>query len=54
LAVYYLKEPDSGTEQRGKALFAPTESQKGDKNVLELIKLRSDELTSTQVYRVNK
>jgi len=54
LAVYYLKEPDSGTEQRGKALFAPTESQKGDESVLELIKLRSNEVTSTQVYRVNK
>jgi hypothetical protein len=54
LAVYYLKDPESGAEQRGKALFAPTESQKGDESVLELIKLRSNEITSTQVYRVNK
>lgn len=52
LAVYYLKDPDLNTDPRKKALFAPTDSQKSDESVLELIKLRSEEATSSQVYRV--
>jgi hypothetical protein len=40
IAIYYVCEPDIGSEDRNKALFAPTEDQKGDKLVEELIKQR--------------
>lgn len=51
MAVYYLKEPDIGANTRGRALFAPTDVQKENQEVADLIKLRSDVATSTQVYR---
>lgn len=50
LAVYYLCEPASDSDTRGRALFAPREEQKSDADVLELIRLRSDVATSTGVY----
>ena len=50
LAIYYLTEPPENTDKRGKALFAPTESQQGDKDVLELIKKRSDVNLAADVY----
>ena len=53
-AVYYLKEASLDANPRGRALFAPIESQKDDEEVLKLIQLRSNEATSTQVYRLNK
>ena len=51
LAVYYLTEPDKNVDVRGKALFAPTEAQKNDKSVIELIAKRSSCATSSAVYR---
>jgi Rps23 Pro-64 3,4-dihydroxylase Tpa1-like proline 4-hydroxylase len=53
LAAYYLTEPRDCTSERGKALFAPHESQKDDKEVLELIEKRSSLTTFDQVYRKN-
>lgn len=41
LAVYYLCDPREGAVQRKRALFAPTEAQAGDREVLELIERRS-------------
>ena len=51
LAIYYLREPADGADKRGRALFAPREEQKGDGDVLETIKLRSNVNTSSNVYR---
>ena len=50
LAIYYLKTPADNADQRGKALFAPTDDQKTDKDVLNLIKLRADTKTASSVY----
>ncbi|MCF6764292.1 2OG-Fe(II) oxygenase [Thiotrichales bacterium 19S3-7] len=50
LAIYYLSEPRAGASSRGKALFAPHESQKNDKAVLDLIKRRSQVHTARDVY----
>jgi hypothetical protein len=41
LAVYYLCEPREGAADRNRALFAPTEAQAGDREVLELIRRRA-------------
>jgi hypothetical protein len=41
LAVYYLCDPREGAVARNRALFAPTEAQAGDREVLELIERRS-------------
>jgi len=41
LAMYYLIDPPESVDQRGRALFAPTEDQKLDQEVLDLIKRRS-------------
>lgn len=51
LAIYYMREPAEGAEQRGRALFAPREEQQGDEEVLETIRLRSSVSTSSSVYR---
>jgi hypothetical protein len=51
LAIYYLREPANGAEQRGRALFAPREEQRGDEAVLNTIRLRSNVATSSNVYR---
>ncbi len=51
LAVYYLCKPNKGVNKRGKALFAPTEEQKKDKSVLELIEKRSDVKLASTVYK---
>ena len=50
LAVYYLCDPPEKVSKRGKALFAPSESQKGDKEVLDLIKKRSSVKGANKVY----
>jgi len=50
LAVYYLCKPNEKVRKRGKALFAPTESQKDDKEILELIKMRSSIKTAHKVF----
>lgn len=51
LATYYLTEPNAQTEQRTRALFAPSPEQAGDAEVLELIRRRSDESTAASAYR---
>ena len=54
LAIYYLCEPSENVDTRGKALFAPTEEQKSDKSILDLIKKRSSVNTASSVYKKNK
>jgi hypothetical protein len=51
MAVYYLVQPPVGVDARGKALFAPTEAQKDDPAVRELIERRASVTTAAQVYR---
>ncbi|MEM9242526.1 MAG: 2OG-Fe(II) oxygenase [Pseudomonadota bacterium] len=51
LAIYYLTDPPEDVDERGKALFAPAESQKDDQAVLELIRERSNVKTAKDVYR---
>lgn len=51
LAAYYTFAYDGKTEERSKALFVPREEQKGNKEVLDLIKKRSDINLSREVYR---
>jgi len=50
LAVYYLKQPPVGVDERSRALFAPTEEQKNDESIIELIKNRSNTSTAKKVY----
>lgn len=50
IAVYYLCEPPSKIDKRGKALFAPTDDQANNKDVLELIKKRSNTKTAGSTY----
>jgi len=50
IAIYYLCKPPPKISQRGKALFSPMENQKDDKEVLELIKLRSSVKSAHKVY----
>ena len=54
LAVYYLTEPPANVNERGKALFAPTDDQKEDVEVLELIEKRSSVATASSVYSYKK
>ena len=51
IAVYYLTTPPEAVDTRQKALFAPTESQKGNPQILELIAKRAAGDTAGQVYR---
>ena len=50
LAIYYLCKKPKKVSKRGKALFSPSESQKGNKNILKLIKLRSSVKHAHKVY----
>jgi hypothetical protein len=50
MAVYYLCKAPVNADPRGKALFAPTEEQKGDAEILQLIKRRSSVKTASSVY----
>ncbi len=52
IAIYYLTKPRKKSEQRSKALFSPTENQKNDKRVLNLIKKRANEKLATKTYRM--
>jgi Rps23 Pro-64 3,4-dihydroxylase Tpa1-like proline 4-hydroxylase len=54
IAVYYLTEPEEDASPRAKALFAPHKEQKDDKDVLELIHLRSGLGTANEAYRKKK
>ncbi len=40
LAVYYLTDPPEGTDQRPRALYAPTKEQENDPEILKLIQER--------------
>jgi hypothetical protein len=51
LAIYYLRDPVSDADMRQRALFVPRENQRGDEEVLETIRLRSDVKTSSKAYR---
>lgn len=51
IAVYYLCEPHKNVNERGKALFAPTDKQANDKAVIELIKKRSNIKTASSTYK---
>lgn len=51
IAVYYLVTPQQDTDPRAKALFAPSEAQKDDQDVLDLIKLRASGDTAHHVYK---
>ena len=50
LAVYYLTSPSQNVDTRCKALFAPTEEQVNDAEVLDLIAKRSDAKTAASVW----
>jgi hypothetical protein len=54
IATYYLCGPRPGVSERGKALFAPYDSQAGNEEILELIRLRSQVITAASVYRSKK
>ena len=50
LAIYYLTEPNNAKLNQ-RAVYAPREDQKNDKQVIETIKLRSDVNQSSSVYK---
>lgn len=50
IAVYYLQEPVGKVSSRSRALFTPTDTQKGDRKIEDLIKKRSDLNQSKDVY----
>ena len=52
LAAYYLCDPPKEVDTRGKALYAPNEEQKGDKDILELIEKRANINSFSNVYKV--
>ena len=54
IAVYYLTTPPENTDPRGKALFAPTEEQKKDAAVLDLIRKRSSTDAAADVWKGKK
>lgn len=54
LATYYLCEPAPDIDKRGKALYAPAENQKGNEEILELIKKRSSLTEFSKVYKVKE
>ena len=41
IAVYYLTPAPKDADKRNRALFVPTEEQKNDKDILDLIERRS-------------
>ncbi len=51
LAIYYLCKPANDAPTHARALYAPTEEQKQDASILEMIKKRVDVNASSQVYR---
>lgn len=50
MAVYYLAPAPAASEERGKALFAPTAEQEGNPEVLELIEKRAQTHLAASVY----
>ena len=54
LAIYYLAEPAKDAPQRSRALYAPTEDQKDDEVIKDLIKKRADLEKSLNTYKTTK
>lgn len=54
IAAYYVQPAPAITEQRGRALFAPREDQRGDKDIENLIKMRASINQSADVYKYKK
>lgn len=54
IAAYYVHPAPAITEQRGRALFAPREDQKGNQEIQDLIKMRASINQSADVYRYKK
>ena len=52
LAAYYLCDPAPNAEQRYRALFSPRDNELENKEMLDIIKLRSDLNLSASVYRI--
>ncbi|QEO18639.1 2OG-Fe(II) oxygenase [Acetobacter vaccinii] len=52
MAIYYLCEVKESASPRQRALFAPRENQVGNKEIEDIIKLRSDVKKSHSVYKV--
>ena len=51
LAVYYLINPEVGSDLRNKALYAPRDDQIGDESILKLIEKRADSVKFFESYR---
>lgn len=54
LATYYLCEPQMNAPERSKVLYAPTDEQKSDEKIMNLIKLRSDSNKYHEAYVIDK
>ena len=54
LATYYLCEPKSNVDTRGKALYAPSEQQKSDASIYDLIQKRASMNDFSKVYKVKE
>jgi hypothetical protein len=50
LAIYYLTPPPANVDTRARALFSPTEEQRDDNTIIELIEKRADFNKSKEVY----
>jgi hypothetical protein len=50
LAAYYVRPAPAGADPRGKALFAPTDEQKGNPEIEELIRQRSNVETADKLH----
>ena len=51
LAAYFLCDPPENINERGKALFAPSADQIGNREIIELIKKRANVDTAAAVYK---
>ena len=54
LAAYYVRPAPIGADPRGKALFAPTAEQKGNPEIEELIRQRSNVATADKFHAGDK
>lgn len=53
LAIYYLCDPGPNVDARSRALYAPREEQKGNSEIMDLIKRRSDSQHVSSTYRTS-
>lgn len=51
LAIYYVTNPNTDADPRGKALFVPYGEQQNDPEVIDLIRRRSDVSTAHEFYK---